>query len=73
MKKIASIAVIAIFAVGFTSCKKDYTCTCTWKVGNETKTQASAFGKQKKGDANDACDALETTYKMADPNAKCEL
>ncbi len=29
MKKFAPIIAIALFAMAFTSCKKDYTCSCT--------------------------------------------
>lgn len=56
MKKL--LFVFAIAAVGsLASCKKDYTCTCD-VAGQEVST---AINDAKKGDAEDACDALEVT------------
>lgn len=37
MKKIAPIAAIALFAVAFTSCKKDWTCSCDDGQGGKTE------------------------------------
>lgn len=55
--------------VGFTSCKKNYTCTCTVAGGSI----AIEYEKVKKADAEDACSSAETTYKVADPGASCSL
>lgn len=70
MKKMnLTLAVLFAASLAFTACKKDYTCTC--KVSNqEIKVP---LNDQKKGDAEDACTAAQTTYKVADPNAKCTL
>lgn len=57
MKKIAPIALIAMMAVAFTSCKKDYKCSCKDSSGNEIKTQSF---KAKKSDAKASCTAIET-------------
>ncbi len=59
MKKIASIAFVALIAVAFTSCKKDYTCTCTASGKAEIKIP---INKAKKKDATKTCDAAKTTY-----------
>lgn len=68
MKKIAPIAAIALFAVAFTSCKKDYTCTCKTSAGVETKY---TFAKTKKATAKTACDSWNTTYKIS--GGSCSL
>ena len=60
MKKIASVAVMAVLALGFTSCKKDYTCTCKTSQGTSV---AIPYGKTKKSAAKDACEASNTIYK----------
>jgi len=59
MKKIAPIVAIALFAVAFTSCKKDYTCTC--KATGKTDITIP-IAKAKKADAKKTCDAANTTY-----------
>jgi hypothetical protein len=57
MKKL----IIAVAAVAFlASCKKDYTCDCT-TLGVTTKAD---LGKQKKADAEDACNASDTAAKI---------
>lgn len=58
MKKIAPIAAIALFAVAFTSCKKDYTCTCKNSAG--VASTPVEYKNVKKSDAKKACDALST-------------
>lgn len=57
MKKIATIATLALFAVAFTSCKKDYTCTCKVTVNGQVVTEVTNdLGKQTKKDAEAACE-----------------
>lgn len=56
MKKLIPVAAVAALAMMFTSCKKDYTCTCTTTSGGTTiGTTDVALGKQKKKDAETAC------------------
>jgi hypothetical protein len=73
MKKLTSVAAIALFAIAFTSCKKDYTCECSFKDGNGTviSTQTIDLGKQKKSVAESACSAKSTTANGA--TAACSL
>lgn len=61
MKKIASVAAIALFAVAFTSCKKDYTCECISKdnAGNVMSTSSVTLKATKK-DAKTACNEEAT-------------
>jgi uncharacterized lipoprotein YajG len=68
-------AVASIFMLA--SCKKDHTCTCTYtdnSTSPSTKvTVPITFAKSKTKDAQAACDASATTYKMAYPDAACTL
>ena len=68
MKKL-TVLVAVVFMFGAVACKKDYTCSCT--VSGAALT--AEFKDAKKKDAEDACSALETTYKIADPAATCSL
>ncbi len=70
------ILMCAVFATVamFSSCKKDYTCTCTFADGlGGTQTSISELTDAKKSDAEDACSALETAAQLADPDATCTL
>ena len=58
-------------ALGFTSCKKDYTCECTFTP--PTQMLSIPFEKATKSDAEDGCKAAETTWKMTDPATSCSL
>ena len=44
----------------FTSCKKDYTCTCTTTVGTISNTKVYDLPNQRFNDATDACDRFES-------------
>ena len=67
MKKLLILAVVGCFALGLTSCKKDYTCSCTI-AGTTTKSEIK---DAKKKDAQDACDALDTAAKLG--SGSCSL
>lgn len=66
MKKLV-LAVAALGLISLTSCKKDYTCTCT--VSGQTIK--IAIPKAKKSDATKTCDAATTTYSTV--GGKCSL
>ncbi len=55
MKKIASVCVIALVVLSMSSCKKDWTCTCTL-LGTSSSIP---INDATKSDAEDACSALE--------------
>lgn len=55
MKKLFPVAAVAVLALTFTSCKKDYKCTCTWDISGTPGTYSWDLGKQKKKDAEAAC------------------
>jgi len=58
MKK--SIFILGVLAsVVFVSCKKDYTCTCTYTSAGTTLTSTSTINAKKK-DAKEACETLAT-------------
>lgn len=72
MKKIAFVA-LAIFALTFTSCKRDWTCTCTATGGGVTSSASTTINATKK-DAEDACNAQQTTVSgTVSVTATCEL
>ena len=71
MKKLLLFSVAVLMACACTSCKKDYTCECKFTDGTPNIT--APFENAKKTDATEACDLLETTYKMADPTVTCTL
>ena len=61
MRKVFAILAVVALIGATTSCKKDYTCTCVTKAtGFDDITTVIPFNDQKKGDAEDACAALES-------------
>lgn len=70
MKKQLTLALIAVVcAASITSCKKDYTCSCT-VASVPIKLEIK---DAKKKDAKSTCDQAQTTYRIADPTATCNL
>jgi hypothetical protein len=66
MKKLFPLAIVGMFtALSFSSCKQDYTCTCTTKVNiGGTKVDSSVYfslGKLSKDWAQDACNTYQKT------------
>lgn len=55
MKKIAPIVALAIVAASFASCKKTYTCNCTYTISGVSQTYSWTTAKMKKKDAETAC------------------
>jgi len=74
MKKLFPVAAVAVLAMMFTSCKKDYTCTCKITSGGTALPDVVLpFTKTTKSKATDACKTAETTYTSAASTAKCSL
>jgi hypothetical protein len=76
MKKLFPVVAVAMLALLFTSCKKDYTCTCKiTPTGSGTLPNVVLpFGKTTKSKAKDACKNAETTYTVAGAStASCSL
>lgn len=60
MKKLLSIAVVTVALVSLSSCKKDYTCTCTVDFMGESISTSTTINATK-GDAKEACEAGSST------------
>ncbi len=73
MKKISLLILCAGMALGLASCRKDYTCTCTYNAGSGNVTVPVIYDNVKKSDATEACENSEAVFKTADPNATCTL
>lgn len=77
MKKITSIAAVALFcALAMTSCKKEYTCTCTGYVnGSVVGSGTSSKIKDTKSNAEADCNKgdTETTVSGVTTKTECEL
>ena len=69
MKKIVLVAAVACLALS--SCKKDYTCTCKDQDTPPFDDVVITYTNVKKKDAQNACNAANTTYSAA--NYKCTL
>lgn len=67
MKKLFAFSVVTMFVFIFSSCKKDYTCTCTYTNGSTNSTQLENLTKD---DANAACNTLSL---LAAPLGSCTL
>lgn len=73
MKKLfLSTAMIAVLALGMTSCKKDYTCDC--KDGNGTKFDTQTYPNTSITDAKRSCNERENFWKnTTTPSANCTI
>lgn len=74
MKKIAPIAAIALLGIiVLPSCKKDYTCACTYTDANgDQQTIDVPMDHVTKKDAKSACNAASATY-SAFTGVECKL
>ena len=59
MKKIGLLGLTLVAALSFSSCKKDYTCTCTTTVGGVSTTKTHDLQNQNYKDSDEACDRFE--------------
>ncbi len=74
MKKFILVASVAIFGVlVMTSCKKEYTCDCTFDPGVTLGSDMKAFslGKTTKKKAKETCETAEKTWALV--GAKCTV
>jgi hypothetical protein len=62
MKKLIPLALIAVTAVMFTSCKKDYTCKCSYTLNGVTTVLGSVTIHDTKSNAKDACNKEVTSF-----------
>jgi len=69
MKKLSLLCAV-LFALSFTACKKDYTCTCSTFLGDV----ATPIENVSKSEAKDTCSEAETALQEAgDTTATCTL
>ena len=74
MKKTIFIAIALIGTVTFTSCKKNYTCTCTTVVGGASTTETHDLGDETHHDAQNSCDNYQTQANSSLPGGTtCHL
>jgi hypothetical protein len=59
MKKVLFVAAVALMAISFSSCKKDYTCKCTAAGQPDINLELKDV---KKKDAKDACNSAGSVY-----------
>lgn len=77
MKKLV-LAIAALGLISLTSCKKDYTCSCTTFAtgsGIDGQTIETKTGKMKKKDAEKKCESSSTSTTVGGVTAgmKCVL
>jgi len=74
MKKLSLLlAGVALVAFSFTSCKKDYTCTCAFTYGDYSYDYSYELLKMKKGDAEDTCTEWSDYYLAYGYEGECTL
>ncbi len=58
MKTNVCLVLIITALFSFASCKKDYTCTCTYQYSPTSPVQSTSqvYEESTRGDAKDACD-----------------
>lgn len=61
MKKVIAFAAFGVAVLSFSSCKKEYTCTC--KATGLTDIVIN-IPKEKKSDAESTCNQAQTTYSV---------
>ena len=69
MKKLFIIVAVAGLAISSSSCKKDYTCECTYG-GFSSSTEIK---DAKSSEAEETCDNLEAVHKAFHTDASCTL
>jgi hypothetical protein len=69
MKKLLAITALGVLTL--TSCKKDYTCTCSSAASSYNFSET--YPDQKKKDAEDLCTVRESQLKTLYTDAKCAL
>ncbi len=62
MKKVIAFAAFGVAVLSFSSCKKEYTCTCT---GTGLPDQVINIPKAKKSDAESTCNSAKSQWAVA--------
>ncbi len=64
MKKLIQFACVALIAMLFTSCKKDYTCTCVYHYPGDPDETTMVTVHSTKSKATTFCSNLQSTFSM---------
>ncbi len=74
MKRFAFVFGVAFVAsLALSSCKKDYTCDCSYTAAGITVSAKTELLDAKKKDAEEACDLYETQLNFLGTGATCTL
>lgn len=74
MRKLLFISAVACIAlISFSSCKKSYTCACTYTTGGQTITTNHEIKTNRKLQATAECLDLEMQYWISSSDAYCSL
>jgi len=74
MKKIIPITAFVAFVLMFTSCKKDYTCTCTiTQTGYTPQIVATSIDNSSKDDAQAKCDKTKADFTARGIASECHI
>lgn len=68
MKKVIFFGAVAL--MGLSSCKKDWTCECTYTISSVSTKYAYPLTNQTKSSATTNCDAMKTNFQGL---ATCDL
>ncbi len=72
--KILTIAALLVALTTFTSCQKDYTCTCTTVVGTTSTETSHTIGHAKYTGAVRTCDTYQDEANKVSPGSTtCRL
>ena len=63
MKNVLPLVALVLVAAMFTSCKKEYSCMCTYTDPYGTHTKEGANIKGTKSQAKSVCNTVEKNYK----------
>ena len=67
MKKLLVVTIVGL--ITFTSCKKDYTCSCS----SDGDAWSESYSNVTEADAESKCNKKEADSKLGDPNSKCSI
>ena len=66
MKKLTLVATILFIGAAFTSCKKDWTCSCS----DSSDSEDTAIKDKTKKDAKSACNTLDVLWQSSGGSCK---
>jgi branched-subunit amino acid transport protein AzlD len=73
MKKLFPVVAIALVGILFTSCKKDYTCKCTYSISGVSTTAGSFTIHDTKSNAQSKCTSSNSNYAALGAGIQCNI